>query len=73
MVMNRKIWYNISSDKLYSGGSMTRDEAVKAVDYIVKTNELEGTVYTEAEKADFMAAAEGRISVEELIEKIIND
>ena len=62
MVMNRKIWYNISSDKLYSGGSMTRDEAVKAVDYIVKTNELEGAVYTEAEKADFMAAAEGRIS-----------
>lgn len=73
MVMNRKIWYNISSDKLYSGGSMTRDEAVKAVDYIVKTNELEGAVYTEAETADFMAAAEGRISVEELIEKIIND
>ena len=73
MVMNRKIWYNISSDKLYSGGSMTRDEAVKAVDYIVKTNELEGAVYTEAEKADFMAAAEGRISVKELIEKIIND
>ncbi|WP_304157217.1 hypothetical protein [Fusobacterium ulcerans] len=40
---------------------MTRDEAVKAVDYIVKTNELEGAVYTEEEKADFMAAAEGRI------------
>ena len=52
---------------------MARDEAVKAVDYIVKTNELEGAVYTEEEKADFMAAAEGRISVEELIEKIIND
>ena len=52
---------------------MTRDEAVKAVDYIVKTNELEGAVYTEEEKADFMAAAEGSISVEELIEKIINN
>jgi len=45
----------------------------ESVEYAIKTNELEGAVYTEDDKKEFEKIATGEMSPEEYLEKVLKE
>ena len=43
----------------------------ESVEYAIKTNELEGAVYTEDDKKFLFSVADGKITIEEALQKTI--